>query len=96
MTLIERPRAISEGRHSRLPLETRLPRTRFEALAAEQGGTVTFITEWLATHADRNPCDACEGLGFCLRCDARGCADCHGGLCELCNGIGLSLETVRS
>ena len=71
-------------------IETRLPRTRFEQIAADQGGSVTFITTWLASHS-KNSCQACEGLGFCLRCDARGCDECHGGLCENCKGMGLKV-----
>jgi hypothetical protein len=96
MTLIERPPTTIKARSTLVPIETRLPRTRFETLTRDQGGTVTFITEWLASHALGNACEACEGVGFCLRCDARGCDECHGGLCERCNGLGLRLDTIRS
>jgi hypothetical protein len=77
-----------------MPIESRLPRTRFESMAAEGGGTVTFITTWLASHS-KNSCSACEGLGFCLHCDARGCDDCLGGLCETCKGMGLRLHPAH-
>ena len=76
-------------------LQTRLPRTGLEEIADQQGGTVTFIKSWLASHAKGNSCQSCEGLGFCLRCDARGCEECHGGLCEHCNGMGLRLDRSR-
>jgi hypothetical protein len=78
-------------------LRTRLPRedTAVSDLPFGKSGSVTFITTWLASHAEGNSCDACEGLGFCTRCDAAGCEECRGGLCERCNGMGLRLEASQ-
>jgi hypothetical protein len=78
-------------------LGARLPRsgTGVSDLPFGKSGSVTFITTWLASHAEGNSCEACEGLGFCTRCDARGCDECRGGLCERCNGMGLRLEASQ-
>jgi hypothetical protein len=57
-----------------------------------EAASVTFIAAWLANHADGNSCAACDGLGFCQRCDAHGCDRCRGGLCERCNGVGLRFD----
>jgi hypothetical protein len=79
-------------------ISSRLPRksTALEGLPRTQTASVTFISTWLASHAEGNSCEACEGLGFCLRCDARGCEECRGGLCERCNGMGLRLDASGS
>lgn len=72
---------------------TALPRSSeaWEGTRAEEGASVTFIAAWLASHAEGNSCAACDGLGFCQRCDAQGCDRCLGGLCERCKGVGLRL-----
>ena len=54
----------SQGATSPAQLQPRLPRTRFEKIAENEGGTVTFIKSWLASHAKGNSCQSCEGLGF--------------------------------
>jgi hypothetical protein len=63
-----------------------------EGTRAERTASVTFIAAWLASHDEGNSCAACDGLGWCQRCDAQGCDRCRGGLCEGCNGVGLRLE----
>jgi hypothetical protein len=90
MSLTRLPTTDPQGARVDSPLESQLPRPRPEAIV----GTVTFIAGWLASHAKGNSCEACEGLGFCTRCDARGCEDCHGGLCERCKGMGLRLDAI--
>jgi hypothetical protein len=62
----------------------------------QEAASVTFIAEWLASHARGNSCADCDGLGFCQRCDAQGCDRCRYGLCERCNGVGLRLDASVS
>jgi hypothetical protein len=94
MSSAKSPRSKSDALRPITSLEARLPRGNQAITDGPIGkpASVTFITTWLASHAEGNSCEACEGLGFCLRCDARGCGECRGGLCERCNGMGLRLD----
>jgi hypothetical protein len=94
MSSAKSPRPKPDALRPITSLGSRLPRAGAAAtnLPFGKSGSVTFITTWLASHAEGNSCEACEGLGFCMRCDARGCEECRGGLCERCNGMGLRLE----
>jgi hypothetical protein len=97
MSSAKSPRSKSDALRPVTSLGARLPRAAHALTEgpSAQAGSVTFITTWLASHAEGNSCEGCEGLGFCLRCDARGCEDCRGGLCERCNGMGLRLDASQ-
>jgi hypothetical protein len=91
---VKRPLSKPDALRSVVSISSRLPRkaSALQRLPREQTGSVTFISTWLESHAEGNSCQACEGLGFCLRCDARGCEECRSGLCERCHGMGLRLD----
>jgi hypothetical protein len=95
---VKRPLSKPDALRPVVSISSRLPRKAgaLQDLPREQTGSVTFISTWLASHAEGNSCEACEGLGFCLRCDARGCDQCRSGLCERCNGMGLRLDASGS
>ncbi len=98
MSSVKRPLSKPDALRPVVSISGRLPRKNkaLQGLPSGHTGSVTFISTWLASHADGNSCEACEGLGFCLRCDARGCDQCRGGLCERCNGMGLRLDASGS
>jgi hypothetical protein len=95
---VKRPLSKPDALRSVVSISSRLPRksTALPRLPRERTGSVTFISTWLASHSEGNSCEGCEGLGFCLRCDARGCEECRSGLCERCNGMGLRLDVSGS
>lgn len=73
---------------ARLPQGQNLPTPSLP----RNSGSVTYIADWIAANDRKRFCDACEGMGFCLRCDAAGCDDCRGGLCEHCHGMGVKVD----